>query len=80
MKRYKVVGVVLLLGLATCASLLAQQAAMAPPQAPIPPASSPEALAAGARLAQQYCTRCHVEGITDGPAMRGIIRIASWCR
>jgi S-disulfanyl-L-cysteine oxidoreductase SoxD len=78
MKRYKVMGVVLLLGLATCASLLAQQAAMAPPQAPIPPASSPEALAAGARLAQQYCTRCHAEGITDGPASQLDLTNQAW--
>jgi S-disulfanyl-L-cysteine oxidoreductase SoxD len=71
-------GVVLLLGLATCASLLAQQAAMAPSQAPIPPAAFPEALAAGARLAQQDCTRCRAEGITGRPASRMDLTGRAW--
>jgi mono/diheme cytochrome c family protein len=69
MTRRTVIGVVLLLGLVACASPSSQQAAMAPVKVPIPPASSPEALAAGARLAQQHCTRCHAEGGPDGQAL-----------
>jgi mono/diheme cytochrome c family protein len=78
MTRYKVTGIVVLLGLAACASVLAQRAAVAPPEAAIPPASSPEVLATGARLAHQYCTRCHAEGMTDGPASHMDLTNQAW--
>jgi mono/diheme cytochrome c family protein len=68
MRRRTMIGMILLLGLAACASPLAREVAVAPPKAPIPPASLPEALAACARLAQQHCARCHAEGGTDGRA------------
>jgi mono/diheme cytochrome c family protein len=68
MARHMVIGMVLLLGLAACTSPLIPQTAMVPPKAPILPASSPEALAAGTRLAQQHCARCHAEGSLDGQA------------
>jgi mono/diheme cytochrome c family protein len=68
MTRHTVIGVILLLGLAACTSRVTPQTAMALPNAPIPPASSSEALAAGAHLAQQHCVRCHAEGNRDGQA------------
>lgn len=61
-------GMALLGWIASCTGLPAHQVTVARPKAPIPPASSPESLAVGARLAQQHCVRCHAEGGAGGPA------------
>jgi mono/diheme cytochrome c family protein len=42
-----------------CAMAPPRQSALAPSRGPIPAASAPEALAAGARLYQQHCAPCH---------------------
>jgi mono/diheme cytochrome c family protein len=42
-----------------CAMAPPRQTPLAPPPVPIPAASAPEALAAGARLYQQHCAPCH---------------------
>jgi S-disulfanyl-L-cysteine oxidoreductase SoxD len=53
----------LLLGLAVvgCAMAPPGPTSLARPTAPIPPAASPEELAAGTHLYQQYCAHCHGE-------------------
>ncbi len=45
-----------------------RQSPPAPPRTPIPAASAPEALAAGAHLYQRHCVACHGEGGRSGIA------------
>jgi mono/diheme cytochrome c family protein len=47
------------MALAGCAMAPARQETLKPSKAPISPASSPEVLAAGARLYHQHCVHCH---------------------
>jgi mono/diheme cytochrome c family protein len=51
-----------------CATAPPRQSTPVPPRAPIPAASSPEALAGGARLYQQHCVPCHGEEGRSGIA------------
>lgn len=71
-------GVILLVGLVGCAAPLAQGPTIRASSQPIPPASSPEALAAGHRLAQQHCTGCHTEGNRDGTVALMDLTGQSW--
>jgi mono/diheme cytochrome c family protein len=52
-------GLLLCLVITGCAMAPSRQMTITPPQTPIAAASTPEALAVGARLYQQYCVHCH---------------------
>jgi mono/diheme cytochrome c family protein len=52
-------GLLLSMMLGGCAMAPSPPTAVAPPLTPIASATSPEALAAGARLYQQHCAACH---------------------
>jgi S-disulfanyl-L-cysteine oxidoreductase SoxD len=54
--------VALFAAIAGCANPGGHGTSISRPAAPIPPASSPEAVATGANLAQQHCVRCPMEG------------------
>lgn len=71
-------GVILLVGLVGCTAPLAQGQTSRASSQSIPPASSPEALAAGHRLAQQHCTGCHTEGNPDGTVALMDLTGQSW--
>jgi mono/diheme cytochrome c family protein len=51
-----------------CAMVPPRQTTLAPPRAPIPAASAPEALTAGARLYQRHCAPCHGDEGRSGVA------------